>query len=189
MSNSPVSALLLIDIQLGLDDPSYGVRNNPDAERHMAKLLAAWRDAGWPVCHVQHMSQTAASPLRPDRPGNAIKAEVKPQPGEPVFQKTVNSAFIGTGLEGHLRKAGIGSVIIAGLTTNHCVSTSVRMAANLGFEVVLVGDATATHDRTGPDGVHYSADELHRVELAALHGEFAQVMSTAEVLARAGRIV
>ena len=40
----PLPALLLIDVQRGLDDPGYGTRNNPEAERRMAELLAAWRN-------------------------------------------------------------------------------------------------------------------------------------------------
>lgn len=60
------------------------------------------------------------------------------------------------------------------------------MAANLGFGVTLVEDATATFERTGPDGAHYSADMMHRLALASLHGEFAEVRSTDEVLATVG---
>lgn len=176
------SALLLIDVQQGLDDPCWGVRNNPCAERNMARLLAAYREAGLPVIHVQHMSTRATSPLRPGLPGNAIKPEVAPQAGEPLFQKTVNSAFIGTTLEAHLRERRIESVVIAGLTTDHCVSSSARMAANLGFDTTIVSDATATFDVTGPEGDYHTADEVHRVALASLHGEFATVRWTDELL-------
>jgi nicotinamidase-related amidase len=45
-------ALLLIDVQQGFDEPRWGPRNNPDAERQIAALLAAWRQAKWPVLHV-----------------------------------------------------------------------------------------------------------------------------------------
>ena len=180
---SPV-ALLLIDIQQGLDEPRWGARNNPGAEKQIAALLAAWRKAKWPVIHVQHMSQLPDSPLRAELPGNAFKPEATPRDGEPVFRKTVNSAFIGTELEAHLRREGIHGLVIVGLTTDHCVSTTVRMAGNLGFDVVVVEDATATFERTGPDGVRYSADQMHRAALASLHHEFAQVQSADEVLAR-----
>jgi nicotinamidase-related amidase len=177
------TALLLIDVQQGLDHPRWGARNNPDAERNIAALLAGWRQTHRPVIHVQHMSREPDSPLRPDRPGNAFKPEAVPQPGEPVFQKTVNSAFIGTTLEAHLRTHRIDTVVVVGITTNHCVSSTVRMAANLGFTVVVVSDGTATFERTGPDGDHHSAEQMHRVALASLHGEFATVRRTAEVLA------
>jgi nicotinamidase-related amidase len=180
---SPGAALLLIDVQQGLDEPRWGARNNPEAEQRIAELLAAWRATGRAVIHVQHLSLEPDSPLREELPGHHFKPEALPLAGEPVFQKHVNSAFIGTGLEAHLRGHGIEELVIAGLTTDHCVSTTVRMAGNLGFAVTLVGDATATFERRGPDGTHYSADLMHRAALASLHDEFATVRSAREVLA------
>lgn len=177
------AALLLIDVQQGLDDPRWGERNNPQAEQRIADLLAAWRESGRPVIHVQHLSLEPQSPLREDAPGHVFKIESRPNAGEPVFQKHVNSAFIGTDLEAHLRANGIEALVVAGITTDHCVSTSIRMAGNLGFKVTVVDDATATFERTGPDGTYYSADLMHRVELASLNGEFATVQSTQEILA------
>jgi len=105
-----------------------------------------------------------------------------PVPGEPLFAKTVNSAFIGTTLERHLREHGIGRLVIVGHTTDHCISTTARMAANLGFAVTVVADATATHERVGPDGAHHAAEVMHQLALASLHGEFAAIRTTAEVL-------
>ncbi len=177
------TALILIDVQEGLDEPVWGTRNNPDAEANMARLLAAWRTHQRPIYHIQHMSTNPNSPLRPHLPGNAIKRVVAPQGDEPIIQKTVNSAFIGTDLEARLRAADIQTVVIVGLTTNHCVETSARMAGNLGFETFVVADATATFDRTGFDGIHYPADTVHAVALASLHNEFATVIKTADLLA------
>ena len=173
MSVAARAALLVIDVQQGLDDPLIGERNNPGAEQRIAELLAAWRATGRPVIHVQHLSVEPGSPLREDLPGNAIKPEARPIAGEPLFKKHVNSAFIGTGLEAHLRANGIEQLVLAGMTTDQCVSTTARMAANLGFNVTVVEDATATFERTGHDGIHYGADLMHRVELASLHDEFA----------------
>lgn len=180
-SSSPI-ALLLVDVQQGVDQAGDGPRNNPEAEQRIAELLAAWRQARWPVVHVRHMSTEPGSYLRPEAPGNAFKPEAEPQDGEPVFRKTVNSAFVGTTLERFLREAGIDSLAIVGLTTDHCVSSTTRNAANLGFSVVVIEDATATFGRTGPDGVRYSAEQMHGVELASLHGEFARVRSARDVL-------
>jgi len=176
-------ALVIIDVQQGLDDPRLGARNNPEAERRIAELLAAWRAAGRPVIHVQHLSLEPHSTLRADVPGHAFKPEALPLPGEPVFRKHVNSAFIGTDLEAYLRSHGIQDLVVAGLTTDHCISSTTRMAGNLGFSVTLVEDATATFERRGPDGTHYSADLMHRAALASLHGEFATVRSARDVLA------
>jgi len=122
----------------------------------MACLLSCWRERELPVVHIRHDSAEPQSRLQPGQPGNAIKDEVAPLPGETLFSKNVNSAFIGTPLEQHLKDNGYATLVVVGLTTDHCVSTSVRMAANLGFDVTLVGDATATFERTTSSGTHFS---------------------------------
>jgi nicotinamidase-related amidase len=178
------TALIVIDVQCGLDHPTYygTERNNPQAESNMARLLAAWRNHKRPIFFIKHNSIRPTSPLRPGQPGNDIKSEVAPQGNEPVIEKSVNSAFIGTDLEQRLRNANIQQVVMVGLTTNHCVSTSVRMAGNLGFETYLVADATAAFDRVGVDGTVYSAQLIHDTTLASLHGEFATVVKTDDLL-------
>lgn len=177
------TTLLLVDMQQGFDDPYWGRRNNPYLEEHVLTLLCAWRSTGRPVVHVRHMSTEAASPLRPGQPGNAFKRATAPAPGELVVEKRVNSAFIGTSLEADLRRSDCQGLTIVGLTTNHCVSSTARMAGNLGFVTWVVSDATAAFDRIGPDGVLYSAEQIHAVGLADLHGEFATVIDTTAVLA------
>jgi nicotinamidase-related amidase len=178
----PNAALILIDVQQGFDDPRWGPRNNPDAERHMAGLLTQWRRSGRPVVHVQHLSREPDSPLRPDRDGSAFKPETAPRGHEPVFRKHVNSAFIGTGLESYLQAQGIQDLVLVGLTTDHCVSTSARMAANLGFAVTVVADATATFDRVSYDGARFEAEQMHCLALASLHSEFATIRRSEEIL-------
>jgi nicotinamidase-related amidase len=177
------TALLLVDVQHGIDDPLRGPRNNPAAERRIADLLAAWRAAGRPVIHVQHLSLEPGSLLRDGLAGASFKPEATPLAAEPVFQKHTHSAFVGTDLEAHLRAHGIADLVVAGLTTDHCVSTTVRMARDLGFGVTVVADATATFGRRGPDDAEFSADLMHRTALASLRDEFATVRSAHEVLA------
>ncbi|MDP1625469.1 MAG: cysteine hydrolase family protein [bacterium] len=175
-------ALVLVDVQRGFDDPQWGNRNNPDAEKNISLLLAFWRAYGKPIIHVQHRSIEPNSPLRPDRPGCEFKPEAMPDAGETVFWKNTNSAFIGTSLEKHLRDCEILNIVIAGLTTDHCVSTTTRMAGNLGFCVYLVADATATFNRADINGSDIPADEIQRIHLASLNGEFCQVLNTEELI-------
>lgn len=178
------AALLIIDVQNGFDDERWGVRNNPDAEDRIAELLEVWRRSGRPVIHVRHLSREPGSPLSPGQPGAEIKAAVAPLPGEKVVEKNVNSAFIGTDLEQHLRDSGIHEVVVTGLTTDHCVSTTARMAGNLGFETYLVADATATFGKTDQNGKYYDPQLIHDTALASIHGEFAEVLDAKDLVQR-----
>ena len=141
-----------------------------------------------PVIHSQHCSKERTSPLRPGVSGNEIKEIAAPRAGEPVLRKKVNSAFIGTGLESLLRRKRIRAVVLVGITTDHCVSTTARMAGNMGFDTYVVSDATATFDRTGPDGRTCKAEEVHAVNLASLHKEFATITDTKSLLKNLSRL-
>lgn len=175
--------LLLIDIQRGLDEPSYGHRSTPSFEANVARLLADWRSSQRPVVHVRHLSKRDSSPLRADRPGSAFKAEAEPATGESVYEKSASNAFVGTSLEDDLRARGIDALVVAGLVTDHCVSSTARMASDLGFVVTVVADACATHERIGHDGRAMTAEQMHDAALASLNGEFATVLDTDAVLA------
>jgi nicotinamidase-related amidase len=178
------TALIVIDVQQAFLDPSWGERNNPEAESNVARLLAAWRDSGRPIRHIVHDSVEPNSLLRPDSPGNAIQVLAAPKPSEAVYRKHVNSAFIGTNLERDLRQDGIDTLVIVGLTTNHCVSTTARMAGNFGFRTFVVSDATASFARPALDGTRRPAEAVHSAALSDLHQEFATVVDTSEILKR-----
>lgn len=180
-------ALILIDLQTGFDSPFWGARNNPDAENNAARLLAHWRNAGGPLFHVRHLSTTKGSPLEAGTDGAAFKPLTQPQGIEPVIEKTVNSAFIGTDLEARLRTTGITDLVICGLTTPHCVSTTSRMAANLGFGVTLAHDACAAFVRNADMGwksgaAALTAQQIHDSAIAHLHGEFVTAETTAAII-------
>jgi nicotinamidase-related amidase len=183
MAKLPQStALIVVDVQQAFLDPDWGQRNNPNAESNIARILAAWRNHERPIRHVVHDSIEPNSLLRPGLPGNAIQGVAIPKTGEPLYRKHVNSAFIGTNLERDLRQDGIDTLVIVGLTTNHCVSTTARMAGNLGFKTYVVSDATATFARRALDGTLRSADAVHSAALSDLHQEFATVVDTAQIL-------
>ena len=180
---SRTTTLLVIDVQEGFTDPAWGPRNNPEAETNIARLLAAWRREGRPVRHVHHASRSAFGHFREGTPGHEPKTAAVPLAGEPIHIKEVNSAFIGTTLEEDLRADGVRELVVVGLTTNHCVSTTVRMAGNLGFTTFVVEDATATFDRVGLNGEIRPAAEVHAAALSDLSEEFATVVGTEELIA------
>jgi nicotinamidase-related amidase len=179
MADLANTALLVVDVQRAFDDADFwGPRNNPDCEANIAALIGAWREHGRPLVYVRHDSVEPGSPLAPGLPGNAFQDVVSGEP-DLLVTKHVNSAFYGDpDLDSWLRERGIGSIAVCGITTNHCVETTARMGANLGYEVLFAIDATHTFDRAGPDGEVVTADELARATAASLHEEFATVVRT-----------
>ena len=176
------AVLLIIDVQKGFDEPVWGKRNNLQAEENIAQLLKRWRETKRPVFHVQHLSLLQNSPLRKTYFGSEIKDIVKPIAGEHLVEKHVNSAFIGTDLEMKLQEYGYDTVVIVGLTTPHCVSTTTRMSGNLGFQTYIVSDATAAFEMIGHNGKKYTSEEIHTITLVTLNEEFATVIRTDELL-------
>jgi len=179
-SRTDKPALILVDIQKGFDNIEYwgGQRNNQQAEENASELLRLWRHHHLPIFHIQHCSSDPGSLLYETNEGNNFKDLVKPIDNEPIIRKNVNSAFIGTDLEEHLDNLNIAKLVIVGLTTDHCISTTTRMAGNLGFDTFLVSDATATFNRKGLEGQNYPAELVHAIALASLKDEFARIVTT-----------
>lgn len=177
-------ALILIDIQKAFNDFAYwgGDRNNPQAEDNAALLLKFWRQNSLPIFHIKHCSSNPSSPMAKGHPGNSHKEMVMPEEGEPIITKNVNSAFIGTNLKQRIDEAAITKLVIVGLTTDHCVSTTTRMAGNYGYDTYLVHDATATFNKTGFDGQVYPAQLIHDTALASLNNEFATIISAQKLV-------
>jgi nicotinamidase-related amidase len=178
------TALIVIDVQRGFDDPAMPPRNNPGSEANIRTLVTAWQDAGQPIVLVRHDSLTPGSPLTAGTPGNAFKPELDGIRPDLMFTKHVNSAFHGAvDLKAWLDGRGIKDIVVIGIQTNWCVETTSRVGGNLGYRVRLAIDATHTYDATTPDGAVVTADELSRATAANLHsGGFAEVTTTKAVL-------
>lgn len=177
-------ALLLIDIQKAFleEDVWGGNRNNKDAEIICGNILNLWRNLNLPLFHIRHSSRNVNSKLHKSNLGYEFNDNVKPLSTESIITKDVNSAFIGTNLQEQLQNQNIDNVVIIGLTTNHCVSTTARMAGNLGYNTILISDAMATFDRIGINGEKFSAETIHQTSLASLNEEFCTVWNSEKLL-------
>ena len=103
---------------------------------------------------------------------------MKPKEGEIILTKNVNSAFIGTGLDEILKNLNVNTLVIVGMTTNHCISTSVRMAGNLGYETFLINDSTACYNTLGFDGEEIDCEVIYNISIANLKDEFAKIINS-----------
>lgn len=176
------AALVVIDVERGFDEAVWGRRDNPACEENVARLLAGWRAAGGAVVFVRHVSSSPSSPLRGD--GAEFKDAVTGEP-DLLVTKSVHSAFYGDpDLHAWLRERGIDTVAVCGITTDHCCETTARMAGDLGYRVLFVRDATHTFDRVAPDGTPVPAEQVSLATAASLHGEFAEVVATDDLVPR-----
>jgi nicotinamidase-related amidase len=176
------AALIVIDMQKGIQHPRLPPRNNPKADDQMVRLLDAWRAAGLPVVCVRHISREATSVFAPGQEGAEFQPRFMPLAHEHVVEKNVPDAFINTGLERWLHARAIRHLVITGVSTNNSVEATARTAGNLGFDTVVVADATFTFDMRDYGGTLRSAEEVHLMALANLDGEYARVSTTEAVL-------
>ena len=179
------TALMVLDMQNAIDDRRWGPRNNPDGERKIARLLAAWRAAQMPVIHVRHDSTKAGSPYAPGQTGHDFKPEAAPFAGETVIAKQVHSAFIGTGLERHLNAAGITTLVICGVLTHNSVESTVRHAGNLGYRTFVAADGCWAVEKRDLAGRIWPAADVHVLSLSHMQGEFAKVTDARSLVAAA----
>jgi nicotinamidase-related amidase len=184
MNTFSAPALILIDVQYGIDDADHwgGNRNNPNAEENIKRLLSRWRRQMFPVVIVQHNSNSPNSPFRAGQRGNELKDFVQLKPGDRYIIKSTTSAFVDTGLEEQLLNAQIRKLMICGFVTNNSVEATTRHAGDLGFEVTVVSDAVACFDKIGLDGTKYDSGLVHQISLSNLAGEYASIKTTNEVI-------
>lgn len=180
------TALLMIDMQQGMQSESLGRRNNPEAEDNVGALLAAWRETQRPVVHVRHISRSPESVFRPGQPGAEFQPRFTPLAGEHVVEKNVPDAFAATGLERWLRVRDIVQFVIVGVATNNSVESTARTAGNLGFATTVASDATFTFDCRDLTGKLWCAEDVHMLSLTNLAQDYASIRSTEQVLAAIG---
>ena len=175
------AVLLPIDMQQAFDGPEWPRRWNRDADANGLALLDAWRTSGRPIIHVRHDSVQPGSTLAPGTPGNAFRPGFEPLDDEPVVAKSVNSAFIGTDLDLRLKRLGAKHVVTFGISTDMCVSTTVRTGANLGWDMILVPEACDCFDLPDGQGGTIPAEQIQAAHVATLGFEFARLMSVGEL--------
>jgi nicotinamidase-related amidase len=181
------TVLIVIDMQVAIDDPKWGRRNNSQAEQKAGQLLAAWRECGLKVIHIRHDSTFPASPYQPGQPGHHFKPEVMPLPGEQIVAKSTPSAFVGTSLEAYLEAGGHTTLVVAGVLTQNSVESTVRHAGNLGFRVIVAQDACAATDVVDLHQRIWMAEDVHALSLANLNGEYADISDSATIAAAVAR--
>ena len=176
------TALLVIDIQAFYFPEGMVPLVEPEtAATKAAELIGAFRAAGRPVIHIQHLPKAVDEPDPTGiEPQYRIHAEVLPKPGELVIGKHHANSFRDTELLDTLREMGVKKLVIAGMQTQMCVEAAVRAAADFGFDVTVVHDACATRDLSF-DGTTVPAAQVHAAALAAMNGSYAKVVSTAEL--------
>lgn len=180
------ATLIIIDMQLAMDDPRYGVRGQLDAEDNIAALLTHWRELGNAVVHIQDNDLDPDSPYSPGKPSHAFKPEVAPLEHETIIEKQTSNAFIGTDLMTVLEEIGSSELIMCGVHLDRCVESTVRMAGNLGFMVFLPQDCVICVERTDINGKKWSADDVHALTLGILNGSYAKVLKSTDLMMDTG---
>jgi nicotinamidase-related amidase len=169
------TGLLVIDLQRGMFMDTAKPHDGDGVLSRVASLLERARSRGTPVLHVQH-DGGPGDPLGKPGPGFEIHPDVAPRPGEPVFEKTVCSAFPGTDLDAQLKRLGITRLVIAGMQTEYCIDTNCRVAFDRGYKVVLAKDAHTTFDTPA-----LSAAQIIAHHNRILGGNFAELVPTNDI--------
>jgi nicotinamidase-related amidase len=174
---SGAAALVLIDLQKAIDDPSWGERNHPHAEARARRMLMLWRLLRWPFFHIRHDSKDPDSTYRPNQPLHEFKTETAPLPGDIVLGKTTCNAFASTDLAERMRELQVARVFVCGVITNNSVESTVRAGGDLGFSMYLVEDACFTFGKG-----RWTAQDVHDMTLSNLEGEYATITTSARVV-------
>ena len=176
--------LVILDVQDAIDRPNWDGKNNPEYLPVIQRLLKHWRSNGWPVLHVKHDEQTPTSSYYVHGPWNGIKKDVAPIKGEIVITKQENCAFIGTELDATLKSMQVKRLVLTGVVIHNSMDATVRAGKALGYSIILPSDATTAVPVIGAHGKSWDATTVHELTLAILGDEYADVMSSDEVVAQ-----
>jgi nicotinamidase-related amidase len=170
------TALLVIDIQdsFKIDPAWWARRNNPGFEQNVAELIGAFREASLPIFFILHNDSDPG--FRPGDPEVRLMDFLDRRESEPVVVKNTRNAFTSTDLQQRLDTIGVRRVVVCGMTTEQCCETTTRVAADLGYDVDFVTEATATF----PIGTLSTEAIVERTE-AVLRGRFARIVTVTEV--------
>lgn len=176
------AVLLPVDMQRAFDAPPWPRRWNDRVDTNGLSLLEKWRQTGRPIIHVRHDSAIEGSSLAPGTEGNRPRPGFEPREGEALVTKSVNSAFIGTDLDLRLRRLGATRIVVFGISTDMCVSTTIRTGSNMGWEMLLVEDACDCFDLPDGKGGTLAAENVQAAHVATPGFEFCQLVTTAALL-------
>lgn len=183
MTTAEKTALLVIDIQESFRQRAVWAQgSNPDIVEDANRLVDYAREAGHEVIWILH-TQSDGGPFDPDSGFVELQEGLAPKPGEPVLTKTSVNAFTTTNLQQRLTEKGVRRLLIAGIQTEQCCETTTRVAADLGYDVTFVTDATATFPITRPDtGEVRAVEDVIAGTEFALAGRFATIATIEQVI-------
>jgi nicotinamidase-related amidase len=169
-------ALLVVDIQdsFKIDPARWARRSNPAFERNVTELIATFREASLPIFFILHNDSDPG--FRPGDPEVRLMEFLDRRDTDPVVLKNTRNAFTSTDLEARLDAIDIERVVVCGISTEQCCETTTRVAADLGYDVDFVTEATATF----PIGTLSTDAIIERTE-AVLRGRFARIATVKQI--------
>lgn len=173
--------LLIINAQQGIHNIKNN-RSNLKAEENIKLLLNNWRNNSRDIIHIKHISDAENSLFYRNSSSSHFMSGFEPNAKELVLEKNKSSAFVETKLQDHLETIASPTLILAGFTANECIEATARDAKELGYNTIVIGDATAMFDLTGQDQKLYKAEKVHNLVLTNINVHYARVESTAFAL-------
>lgn len=176
-------AIIVVDIQNDyFPGGKYTLAGMDAAAANAASVIAAARDKGDAVIHVQHIFAAPDAPFFvADTDGARINSVVAPQKGEALVVKHHPNPFLDTDLKSQLDQAGITDVVIVGAMSHMCIDATARAASDFGYQTSVVQDACATRDLEH-QGVTVPAAQVHAAMMASLGFAYAKIIDTQDYI-------